>query len=314
MNEFLIVSRLVHFAAAMVLFGASLFSLYAGAGLSKRARVRAAFERWLRNTLLTAAVAALLSAFAWWDALAISMGEGWSDALSGDMLEAVLFDTEFGRNWIWRLPISALLILALLNVRRGNWTLRINLFVAGLTAGLLASLAGVGHAAMHEGMTGVVHQTAQAIHLVAAGTWIGGLVPLGYLLGKASLGRTGEWAAYAAHALPRFSRVGYFAVSLVLLSGGIIGWLMIGGWTELIDTLYGRVVLAKICLFSVMTAIALFNRLYLTPRISAARKSAKRTPDPFRLLWRSVMIEQGIALATLTAASILGVLQPTHAG
>ena len=123
MDEFLSLSRLVHFAAAMVLFGASLFSLYAYAGLSKGARVRAAFERWLGNTLLLAAVAAFLSALAWWDALAVLMGEGRPDALNVETLEAVLFDTAFGQIWIWRLAISALLIFVLLLARRGDWTL-----------------------------------------------------------------------------------------------------------------------------------------------------------------------------------------------
>jgi copper resistance protein D len=308
MDEFLILSRFVHFAAAMTLFGASLFSLYAG--LSKGASVPAAFERWLGNTLLLAAVAAFLSALAWWDALAVLMGEGWPDALNVETLAAVLFDTEFGLVWIWRLVISAFLIFVLLFACRGDWTLRVNLLVAVLAAVLLTSLAGVGHASMHEGMTSVVHQAVQAIHLVAVGTWIGGLVPLGYVLGKASFGRAGEWTAYAAQVLPRFSRVGYFAVSLVLLSGGIIGWLMIGSWSGLFDTLYGRVVLAKIFLFSLMTAIALFNRMYLTPQISAERKGAKRKPATLRLLWQSVAAEQGIALAVLAAASVLGTLQP----
>jgi copper resistance protein D len=81
-------------------------------------------------------------------------------------------------------------------------------------------------------------------------------------------------------------------------------------WSELFSTLYGRVVLAKFFLFSLMTAIALFNRFDLMPRISAARKGARRRPDPLRLLWRSVMIEQTIALAALVAASVLGTLQP----
>jgi putative copper resistance protein D len=310
MDEFLSLSRLVHFAAAMVLFGASLFSLYAYAGLSKGARVRAAFERWLGNTLLLAAVAAFLSALAWWDALAVLMGEGRPDALNVETLAAVLFDTAFGQIWIWRLAISALLIFVLLRARRGDWTLHVNLFVASLAAALLASLAGVGHAAMNEGITGVVHQAVQAIHLVAVGTWIGGLVPLGCVLGKASFERSVEWRTYAAQALPRFSRVGYFAVSLVLFSGGIISWLMIDGWFDLFATLYGRIVLAKIFLFSLMTAVALSNRFYLTPRISAARKGAKRKAAPLRLLWQSVMTEQGIALAALAAASVLGTLQP----
>jgi putative copper resistance protein D len=308
MDEFLIVSRLVHFAAAMLLFGASLFSLYAGQALSKR--VGAAFDHWLRNTLFFATGAAFLSALTWWDALAVSIGDGWADALNGETLAAVLFNTEFGRVWIWRLAISALLIFVLLLARRNDWTFRINLLVAGLAAILLASLAGVGHAAAQDGALGAVHQTAQVIHLIAAGTWVGGLVPLGYLLGKAAFERTGEWAAFAVQALPRFSRVGYFAVSLVLFSGCIIGWQILGGWSELFETLYGRVVLAKFFLFSLMTAIALFNRFHLMPRISAARKGARREINPLRLLWRSVMAEQGIALSALVAASVLGTLQP----
>jgi putative copper resistance protein D len=308
MDEFLIVSRLVHFAAAMFLFGASLFSLYAGQALSKR--VGAAFDHWLRNTLFFATGAAFLSTLAWWDALAVSIGDGWADALNGETLAAILFNTEFGQVWIWRLAVSMLLIFVLLLARRNDWTFRINLLVAGLAAALLISLAGVGHAAAQEGVTGAIHQAAQAIHLVAAGTWVGGLVPLGYVLGKASFERTGEWAAFANRALPRFSLVGYFAVSLVLFSGCLIGWQMIGGLSDLFGTLYGRVVLAKFFLFSLMTAIALFNRFYLTPRIVAARKGAKRGPDPLRLLWRSVMIEQTIALAALVAASVLGTLQP----
>jgi putative copper resistance protein D len=303
MDEFLIIARLVHFAAVMFLFGASLFPLYAG--LSKG--VGAPLERWLCNTLLFAALAAFLSALAWWDALAVSMGEGWAEALNAETLKAVLFDTEFGQVWIWRLAVSALLIFALLIARRSDRTPRINFLFASLAAALLVSLAGVGHAAMHEG---AAHQAAQAIHLVAVGVWVGGLVPLGYVLGKASSGRAGAWAAYALYALPRFSRVGYFAVSLVLFSGGLIGWQMIGGLSDLFATLYGRVLLAKIFLFSLMTAIALSNRFYLMPRIAAARQGARGKSDPLRLLWRSVVVEQGIALAALFAASVLGTLQP----
>ena len=306
MDEFLVAARLVHFAATMFLLGASLFPLYAGAGLSKR--VGAAFGGWLRNVLLLAAMAALISALAWWDALAVSMGGGWADAINVETLGAVLFDTEFGRMWIWRLAISTLLIFALLIARRSDWTPRINLVVAGLAAALLISLAGVGHAAMHEG---AAHQAAQAIHLVAAGAWGGGLVPLGYVLGKASPGNAGAWTTYALYALPRFSRVGYFAVSLVLFSGCWIGWQMIGSLFDLFTTLYGRVLLAKICLFSLMTAIVLFNRFHLMPRIVLAREGAKRAS--LRLLWRSIMIEQGIALTILAAASVLGMLQPAHA-
>jgi putative copper export protein len=35
-------------------------------------------------------------------------------------------------------------------------------------------LAGVGHTQGHEGVTAIVHVTADAVHLLAAGAWLGG--------------------------------------------------------------------------------------------------------------------------------------------
>jgi len=51
-----------------------------------------------------------------------------------------------------------------------------------LTAVLLASLAGVGHTQVHEGVTAIVHVTADAVHLLAAGAWLGGLLPPGMVV------------------------------------------------------------------------------------------------------------------------------------
>jgi len=43
---------------------------------------------------------------------------------------------------------------------------------------LLVSLAGVGHSQIEEGAAGAVHVVSDAAHLLAAGAWLGGLVPL----------------------------------------------------------------------------------------------------------------------------------------
>ncbi|HLL28329.1 MAG TPA: copper homeostasis membrane protein CopD [Xanthobacteraceae bacterium] len=308
MDANLVATRFVHFAAAMLLFGASLFRLYAGAGEAGGQRVEAAFRRWLANALLIAAIAAFLSALAWWDALAVYMGDGWADALNGGTLSAVLFDTVFGRVWIWRLVIGAALIAVLFAARSRVRIPHADPLVAVLSFALLVTLAAVGHGAMHEGAARTFHETAQAIHLIAAGAWIGALVPLGYVLGKAAL-EGGDWTTFLLHALPRFSRLGYFAVSFLLLSGVLLGGQMIGGLSGLFGTSYGRTVLVKICLFALMTAVALFNRFDLTPRIVSAHRRQKHKPM-LRLFWRSVLFEQGLALAALMAASILGTLHP----
>jgi copper resistance protein D len=307
MNEFIVTTRLVHFSATMLLFGASLFKLYAANEIS--GHIAAAFDRWLHKILLIAAIVSLFSALAWWDALAVYMGDGWQDALNSEVLGAVLFDTEFGKIWIWHLGFC-FAVAAVLLIPRGLLS-KAMLPVAILSLGVLITLAAVGHATMHEGLQRIFHQSSQIVHLVAAGTWLGGLVPLGYVLQCAL--RERAWLLFALHALSVFSRVGYFAVSLVLLSGCVMGWQIIGGLSDLFGTAYGRVLLIKVFLFLLMTGVAVLNRFYWMPMLAFGQKG-KRKQLMLRQLGCNVTIEQSIGLAVLTAASVLGTLQPIHAG
>ena len=66
MDEVLYTCRFVHFTAAMVIFGAGSFRLYALAGSDARAAasVLAAFDASLRQVIDVAAILALLSALA----------------------------------------------------------------------------------------------------------------------------------------------------------------------------------------------------------------------------------------------------------
>ena len=58
------------------------------------------------------------------------------------------------------------------SVQRDRWAP-----TAVASGALLASLGLVGHAAMQTGAEGVLHRGNHAVHLLAAGAWIGGLVP-----------------------------------------------------------------------------------------------------------------------------------------
>ena len=55
-----------------------------------------------------------------------------------------------------------------------------------LAAALVGTLAFAGHAAAGEGPEGIVHLTADVLHLCTAASWIGALVPLALLLGIAA--------------------------------------------------------------------------------------------------------------------------------
>jgi putative copper export protein len=116
-----------------------------------------------------------------------------------------------------------------------------------------------------------------------------------------------DWIPVLRQALPRFSLAGYFAVSLILLSGCVIGWLLVQNLNQLVDTPYGRVLLAKVSLFFLMVGIALVNRLVLSPPIGAG------SVVPIVRLSRNIAAEQAVGLTILLLASCLAALPPPHA-
>ena len=176
----------------------------------------------------------------------------------------------------------------------------------GLAAAFAASLVGVGH-----GMTGAghgpevarIHMAADIVHLLCAATWIGALVCLGRLLHRVLIGK--ETLDAVRESLRRFSLIGYWVVALVLISGCINALVMVPGPAALIGSEYGRALLIKLAFVLALVAIAVGNRVVLTRPIMAAKEHL-----PVRNLWRSVLVEQGVALAVLAAVAWLGTIHP----
>ncbi len=290
-------ARLVHFAAAMVLFGSSAFAL----GLQFRCLGFAAaehnFARWLRHALIAAAIAAFVSAALWLDLEAASMDGSWSGALDRDTVSAVLFETLFGHVWLWHFGLEAALLAALV-VLHGTFALALVLLLA---AAHIASLAWAGHAVMHPGATQLV---VQVLHLLAGGLWLGSLPALFHLLGRARAEPSPALESAVRTMLPLYSRVGYLVVSVLVLSGIGNSIFLVGSTGELLSTPYGRVLLVKIALVLTMITVALGNRLTLTPQVIA------RNPAAVAALARRVALEQVLALLVLAVVSVLGLLPP----
>jgi hypothetical protein len=76
---------------------------------------------------------------------------------------------------------------------------------------LLATLAGTGHTAAERGLDRVVHLCVDALHLLAAGAWLGSLFPLIFLLGRCACTASAEALDFAARATQRFSPPGWRA-------------------------------------------------------------------------------------------------------
>ena len=85
-----------------------------------------------------------------------------------------------------------------------------------VSAALLASLGLVGHAAMQTGAEGVLHRANHAVHLMAAGAWIGGLVPFAMCLRAYE---RDDLRKDAVRAMAGFSFWGQLIVAAIVLTG-----------------------------------------------------------------------------------------------
>ncbi|WP_245819771.1 CopD family protein [Rhodococcoides yunnanense] len=86
-----------------------------------------------------------------------------------------------------------------------------------------------------------------AVHVVAAAVW------LGVLAGMAlTLRAKGAWAL----ALPVYSRLAWWSVWILAVSGTIDAAVKVGGLGGLVDTGYGRIVLAKTLLLVILVLLA----------------------------------------------------------
>jgi putative copper resistance protein D len=236
------------------------------------------------------------------------MAGSWSDALAPDILVAVTEDTRFGHLWVARLilMVAILLVQATAKPARGR-----DVALLVLAAATAASLVGVGHGMAGSGSLGPVHMAADMVHLLCAMTWIGGLFFLGLLVwrtvGARAAAPTGRKSALddLRQALRRFSRLGYGAVALLVASGCVNALILVPDPGKLIGTDYGRVLLVKIALALLMVAVAVVNRVLLTPPVMMSGSAAS-----VRALWRSVVVEQGIGLLVVAAVAVLGTIHP----
>jgi putative copper resistance protein D len=307
-NGPLVIARAVHLAATLLLTGALTFHCFVAAPVF-RAKAGAAFEACLGvrlTRIIWAALAtALVSGAAWLVLLAAEIGDvPVADALAQGLPWTVLTQTTFGDAWTLRLEMAALLA-ALLLARRPNGFAIIDVVCAMLAAALAASLAWTGHAAGMEGIDGAVHLASDALHLVAAGAWLGALWPFALLLAAARRAGDPAAAAIAAQATQRFSILGMICVATILATGVINTWEILGTAAFSVTTDYNRLLLAKIGLFIAMVTIAAVNRQRLTPRLSGA--------DPRRamrqLQWNS-LTETGLGLLIVAIVAVLGRMTP----
>jgi copper transport protein len=149
-----------------------------------------------------------------------------------------------------------------------------------------------------------------ALHLLAGSLWIGGLIGL-VVLWKSSgaLHRVGV----LSYVVPRFSRVAFGSVLLLIASGTWASVLHLPTLATLWQTSYGKALLAKIVLLLGAMLLAPINLLRTKPRLEAAERRPDLAAGAAVLLRRLVQGEIVFVVAAIFFAALLSSLPPPSA-
>ena len=223
--------------------------------------------------------------------------------------------TRFGTMWLTRfllLALSHFNLSLFVDVKNGRKELRGWEWWLGLVlaVGLSLTVSLISHSAA------LTEETTQAIlidwlHVLAAVVWVGGLLFLAISLWQARTLKNEPRAWLNLSLILNFSAIAAISVGLLLTSGGYLAAKHVGGWTELVGTAYGLLLLGKIGLALLPIAIAGINLLFVKPRLSAVYDAPEneRTPRVLRGFGRLVWLETAVALLILLAAGVLTDLQ-----
>jgi putative copper resistance protein D len=301
-----IAARFVNLAASIALVGAAGLLLIAGRTDRPTALAwQRAMGRWAGILVVLALVAGAVAL-----AQQTAVVAGWNGAaLEPAAIRSVLLDTQSGRIWLARhgllLLVAGFVALAPRGLSKIDWlavrgeTMLLAVLALGLTAV-------AGHAAaVTPSATGAV--LVDALHVLATGLWIGGLLPLAALLARASGEDGADARPYAVLTARRFSRLALACPVLLLASGAINAIVQIGGVPALVGTAYGRLLLLKLAFLVPILLIGLGNRR-LIPRLSGDATTVGR--PAMRGLRRFLGAEAMLALVLVVVAVVMSVTPP----
>jgi copper resistance protein D len=307
LTALLVVARATHIAASILIAGTFTFEIIALGVLGPSASADLCeVERRLFRLAVWSLLAALLSALLWfWLEVANMSGLPLASAFSATAWRTVLFQTEFGRVWQLRFGLIAVtFVLTVSRFAKEKARRAAMLILWFLSVVLLISLACISHAASAGiqplGLLG------DALHLTAAGAWIGGLAPLAIFLTRAgvclSLGKR------AARVVERFSMLSLCCVSVLAVSGISNGWLLVGSIHGLFTTPYGRLLLFKLTLFGILVGFGARNRFL----VKAKLRRVPAVSDLLPQLRRNVICEACLGAAVVVIVACLGVTPPAR--
>ena len=278
--------------------------LKAGDGEGERAPLIASLNGSLARLVIIATSVLLSASVAQLIVQASVVFESSIPAVFGGPVWDLLFGTEWGRLWLWRVALGAASgVAAIVAWRRGD-SLALVALSAALGAGALLTISLTSHAAA------TVNVRTEAIlndfiHLIAVAVWVGGLCGLALAVRLIlAVCDNSERRGTLLSLVRRFSLVAGISVVAIILTGLYSAWAQVVTVPAL-QVPYGRVLVVKVAVVVGLLLVAGANLIWVRPRLRTGGTAG---------LWLKRLVGAEIVLAVLVLliVGLLTALEPAR--
>ena len=295
--------RWVTFTAILVVLGAVAFHLFV-LGFLRRAQEP--------DSPMLAPASARAATLGLWGAIALGVAallrlyaqsyafQGAEGALDPAMLGVIVGRTVWGWGWLLQVAGVVVAVAGFIAARRGS---RMGWGIAALGSAALAFTPALsGHAAAVPQLTWLA-VLADGVHVIGAGGWLGSLLfvvvvglSAAYRLPERERGRG------AAELINAFSPTALVFAGIVAATGVFSAWLHLDSVSALWQSEYGRTLLLKLGILSVVAGTGAYNWLRVKPALGNIEGAVR--------IRRSATLELAVGVLVLVVTAVL-VATPT---
>ena len=297
-----VIVRWLQFTALLLVIGTVAFA-FVVLGLLRRTEPDTGTVTLMRSGAaavgLWASVALLAVTFVRLMAQSFAM-HGPGQAFSASFVGSMLTNTVWGWGWILQLIAAVLAFAAFILARReksAGWALAAVACVA-----LAVTPALSGHAASAPRLNGLAI-ASDTLHVIGAAGWLGSLLLLLAVGIPVAMRRLeGQRGATVARLVNAFSPTALGFAGLAVLTGVFSGWLHIGLSSALWQSDYGRTLLIKLAILSVVIATGAYNWLKVKPALGDDLGAQR--------IRRSATVEVAVGVLVLIVTAVLVATPP----
>ena len=181
------------------------------------------------------------------------------------VLPAVLLRTHLGHAWILRFAAIIALSVTIMAARGSPHSRRFHHAMLACAVVVSATESASGHASDAGDFS--TPELMDWLHLIAALVWGGGLIVLSVVILPRLMKQGDRAAGSMASVASRFSQIAGVGVGFIVLTAPYQEWAYGGSVGGLVSSSFGRTVIVKVILFSVLLVLGAFNRYVSVPRL-----------------------------------------------